>query len=398
MGHLRGEYLVSAKGGKLYGFINGMQHAGICCRKQHCKGDTFFFVCEKRNCGAIKKLAEGYGVTLAFTLRPTLSAFLFRYRFRMGIPIGILLSGAFLFYCSNIVMKIEIIGNELATETEILAILEEQGVRSGSWIPSISFSTCEHAIRAGVEEFAWVGMRHTGNRLVIEVMEADPTPEMLEERIPSNLIASVDGQIVSVSVACGQLMKLVGEPVKKGELLVSGVTTDLTGHTTIRHALGEIIGQYEQTQQFACAYIQEANLPTGEKESLSYFDFFTWHIPLGRKTDAPQNCIRTGSHSWFSFLGKELPLGIYRETRQICQVKTVTYTKEEAEQNLTEQEQRYQENFLKEVELLDKKIAVLETENGLVWDVTYTLQGNIGVQQELWIRSGETDTISPENP
>ena len=36
--HLRGEYKAAAAGGKLYAFINAMQKAGVCCRKQRCQG------------------------------------------------------------------------------------------------------------------------------------------------------------------------------------------------------------------------------------------------------------------------------------------------------------------------------------------------------------------------
>lgn len=86
------------------------------------------------------------------------------------------------------------------------------------------------------------GMRHTGNRLVVEVMERTPEPEMQNTRKPSNIIASQDGQIVSVSIYRGQLMKIVGDPVQKGDLLVSGLYTDETGHTGIKHAMGSSSG------------------------------------------------------------------------------------------------------------------------------------------------------------
>ena len=41
--HLRGEYKAAAAGGKLYAFINAMQKAGVCCRKQHCQGTHISF-------------------------------------------------------------------------------------------------------------------------------------------------------------------------------------------------------------------------------------------------------------------------------------------------------------------------------------------------------------------
>ena len=55
------------------------------------------------------------------------------------------------------------------------------------------------------------------------------------------------------------------------------------------------------------------------------------------------------------------------------------------QQNLKEQEQRYADNFLDQVEILDKKITVLEKEDGIDWVVSYTLEGEIAVQQELFL-------------
>lgn len=384
--HLRGEYRAVASGGKLYSFLNAMQSAGICCRGQRCMGDTYQFRFYEKYRTAVEELAQQYGVTLQLITRRTLRQFLHRYRFRFGIPLGLLLTGGLLFYGSNIVMEIDVIGNETATTAEITAILEECGVTRGRWIPSIDFSMCEHTLRAGVDELAWVGMRHTGNRLVVEVMERDPVPKMLEDRVPSNIVSAQDGQIVSVSIYCGQLMKLVGEPVQKGDLLVSGVVTDETGHLGIRHSLGSIIGQYEQTETFTCSYEQQLRTSTGETTARKYLDIFTWHIPLGNKDDPYEDSIKTTGYSWFSLLGAELPIGIYRETYHEYRSKTLTLTPEEAKQNLEEQVQRYEDNFLDEVEILDKKTAALETEDGIQWTVTYTLQGEIGVQQELFIQ------------
>ena len=230
-----------------------------------------------------------------------------------------------------------------------------------------------------------MGMRHTGNRLVVEILERTPEPEMQMTRKPSNIIAAQDGHIVSVSIYRGQLMKLVGEPVRKGDLLVSGLYTDETGHVGIRHAMGSIIGQYEQTEQFFCPYTQELRRPTGAVTTRKYLDLFTWHLPLG-STDSPYaDSIRTSGYHWFSLFGRELPLGIYQESFHEYRTRLLTLTPAEAAQNVEEQIQRYEDNFLAQTEILEKKTTVLETEDGVTYTVIYTLQGEIGVQQELYL-------------
>ncbi len=383
--HVRRIYQAKAKGGKLYSFINSLFKNGIYCRNQSCKGDTYQFQFYAGKRKEVESLAEFYHVTLQLQPYMTLRELLHRYRFRFGIPIGVLLSFGILFYCSNIVMEIDIVGNKNASSAKISAVLEECGVKRGSWIPSISFATCEHKLRAAVEELAWVGIRHTGNRLVVEVMEATPKLEMQETQHPSNIVSAYDGQIVSVSIYRGQLMRLVGDAVQKGELLVSGIVTDETGHLGIRHAMGSIIGQYQQTETFSCEYVQEIRSQTGRESTATYFDLFTFHIPLGKSEDPYQDSVLTTSQQFFSFLGKDLPIGIYRKTYHEYRTKTIFLTEEEAQINLKEQVDRYEENFLQDVTILDKKNTVLKSENGVEWTITYTLQGEIGVQREVFI-------------
>ena len=173
---LHGDLQIIASGGKLYSFLNAMQSVGICCRKQQCRGNSYRFYIYEKTRKPVQALAEQYGVTLQITPQKTLRYFLHRYRFRFGIPAGLLLVAGLLFYGSNIIMTIDVIGNETVSEQEILAVLQEDNVQRGSWIPSLDLANCEHHLRAGIESLAWVGIRHTGNRLVVEVMEATPQP------------------------------------------------------------------------------------------------------------------------------------------------------------------------------------------------------------------------------
>ena len=202
---LHGDLQIIASGGKLYSFLNAMQSAGICCRKQQCRGNSYRFYIYEKARKPVQALAEQYGVTLQITPQKTLRYFLHRYRFRFGIPAGLLLVAGLLFYGSNIIMTIDVIGNETVSEQEILAVLQEDNVQRGSWIPSLDLANCEHHLRAGIESLAWVGIRHTGNRLVVEVMEATPQPEMLRSRVPCNVVAERDAQIVSFTVQSGQV-------------------------------------------------------------------------------------------------------------------------------------------------------------------------------------------------
>ena len=63
----------------------------------------------------------------------------------------------------------------------------------------------------------------------------------------------------------------------------------------------------------------------------------------------------------------------------------LTFTPEEAQQDLQEQMERYETNFLQETEILNRETNVTESEDCAVLTVTYTLRGEIGMQQELLV-------------
>ena len=108
--HLRSEYHAAAAGGRLYAFVNAMHAAGICCKKQRCEENIYQFRFYAKHRKAVEQLAQTYHVQLTLTPRKTLQQFLHQYRFRFGIPLGILFSAALIFYCSNIVMEIDVTG------------------------------------------------------------------------------------------------------------------------------------------------------------------------------------------------------------------------------------------------------------------------------------------------
>jgi hypothetical protein len=62
------------------------------------------------------------------------------------------------------------------------------------------------------------------------------------------------------------------------------------------------------------------------------------------------------------------------------------FTLEEAKQDLEQQNQRYILNFLQDKEILDQTVTYTEKETALECTVSYTLKGEIGVQQELFLQ------------
>lgn len=335
----------------------------------------------------MRKLAEQYGMVVTETPCKTLQFFLWQHRLRFGIPIGMILASCFLIYCCNVVMLIEVQGNATISDEKICAVLEECGVKRGSFMGTVPFRRCEHQLRAAIPELCRVAMRHTGNRLVVEVTETPEEVAPLEKRVPCNIVSAYDAEITGVTVRSGQLLCAVKEPVQKGTLLVSGVQLDEEGNIRLRHAMADIEGIYQIEETFSCAYEQTIRTSSGREQTKTSLDFFTLELPLS-KSQKPYAYGQTMTERTpLTIFGKSLPIAICQETNREYTETVLQFTPEEAKQDLEQQIQRYERNFLTDVEILEKQVMDTKKETALCSTVSYTLKGEIGISKEIFAKA-----------
>lgn len=383
---LRGCVKLNASGKNLYKFINKIHSSRIYCFKQYVRNGVFYAEIYRHDLKSVLRYAEEYDVEIKHFEYETISKKFIKHKKRVGLAIGICLAVAASLYFSSIVVTIDIRGNSSVSDSVILAALEELDIKRGSQIDDIDFAYCEKELRLMVDGVSWAAIRHTGNRVVVEVTEIVEKPEMLQERMPCNVVAEKSAQIIYTSVYDGQLMRIVGDYVMAGDLLISGVIEDTKGHVTKHHAMGEIIGIYEETVIFSEAYSSEIYQPTGNTADEKYLMLFNLKIPLfiGKNDFGTLSC--ESYEEKFKFFGKEIPMSIVREKLTETKLSTREYTDEELEKIIMEKIYLYEKNFLSSEKILEREIVPIKKEDSLTYTVTYTLEGDIGIQKEIFIK------------
>lgn len=383
---LRGCIKINASGKKLYSFINMIHNGRICCFEQYCRKNIFYANIYRHDLKTVRSFANECGVELKYCEYETVSKKIIRYRKRIGIFFGILIAAAATLYFSNIVVTIDIQGNTSVSDKVILAALEELDIKQGSYIDDINFTYCEKELRLMIDKVSWAGIRHTGNRIVVEVTELVEKPEMLQDRMPCNVMADKSAQITYTSVYDGMLMRIVGDYVMQGDMLISGVVEDSTGHVTKHHAMGKIVGIYEETAVFTGEYKEELYQPTGNISNEKYLKLFNIKIPLFISKNDYNTSNDEVSERKINFLGKSLPIGIIREKITETKLSVHEYTDEELDADIMGKIYLYEKNFLNDVKMISREIKSEKNENSLVYTVTYTLEGDIGAQHEIFIK------------
>ncbi len=381
-----GRIRIEAKGNLLYKFINKLKDEKIYCKEQHMKGDTFYFTARRSKKKAIILISKEFGIELTLKEEPSLTGWILKYKNRLGIPIGIILGVGLLIYCSNIVMIIDIEGNEILSDREILTVLEECSVKRGKFIGDIDFYKSEIYVKSCFDEIAWIGMRHTGNRLVVEIMETAERPEMMHNRIPCHIVADKTAQITKTSVTSGQLIKKEGETVKEGDVIVNGIRADEYGKVTFYHSMASITGVYEEEATFFCPSVQTERNFSGNVTEEKVLDIFSFKIPLTFDKNPYEDYNVKIQESPMTLFGKKLPISIDKKLFMEYKSREVLLDDDQMKENLQEQVKLYEENFLSECKIIKRKCKITKKETATVMTVSYIIEGEIGKEKELFIK------------
>ena len=383
---LLGRIKINAEGRELYHFINEIHSRKIGISGQYVKAGVLYGEVERASLKQIRSLADELDIKLAEFELPTLSKKLLSRRYRIGLFLGILIVLSAFLYLSNVIVTIEIQGSETVSKSEILSALEELGIEEGTPFGQINYVLSENKLRLMVDGISWVGMHRTGNRLVVEVTEIVPKPEMLNERLPCNVVASRDAEIVYTSVLDGQLMHIVGDYVFAGDMLINGVTSDATGHVTLHHAMGEIQGIYKETVNFEGQFTRVRKIPTGETGSRRILKLFGIKIPLSLGKPDFEYYTSNEENEPLMILGKQLPISLQTtEYQENSRIET-TLSEEELRGELEEKIYLYEKNFLSDCEILERKITEKKDADTLTLTVEYKVKGDICTQKEILVK------------
>lgn len=178
------------------------------------------------------------------------------------------------------------------------------------------------------------------------------------------------------------LVPMLYDGVKKGDLLISGTVDGKLDHDYYVHAMGEIIGRYDEKVAFTQKYCESVR-EYGESFERKSLYLFGLKIPLylNKKVDFTYDYSEYLELS--EVFGLEIPVGILHSEYKTYEVRENVYSTEEVKSMLEEKAARYEKNFYdgEDIVIVDKKTSLNETEEGITAEITYTLEGDIGVPQ-----------------
>jgi len=236
------------------------------------KGAVCYCPCYRK--ALLQKRFLHEGLTAEFSSLRGFPAFLYRHRLRVGALLGIVFGILLTVFSGEFIWQIEITGNELMTDGEVLTLLRDEGVYEGAYAKDIDALAVANRILQK-SDLAFIGVNIVGNRVEAVVLEEKRGEEEKKDPAPSNVVAKKNGVIVSVILESGVSKLRAGQTVSQGELLISGVNELRNGGYHYQAARGQVFAETLNEITIRQSLIRYEKRYTGEiyeEKSIIFFN------------------------------------------------------------------------------------------------------------------------------
>ena len=154
----------------------------------------------------------------------------------LSLFIGFLLT----YPLTTLVWDLRVSSDEYIEEERVISALREVGFGEGSSWHTFDKEHIEAELLAKMPEIAWISINRSGTVAYVElrIKKGDEAPPTTSYEV-SNIIAAKDGVIDEIIVESGVAMVAVGDVVRAGDILISGVIETEYG-TILTEARGSV--------------------------------------------------------------------------------------------------------------------------------------------------------------
>ncbi len=345
-----------------------------------------------RDYKSIRSFARKSRVKLKIEKKCGYPFFLKKYKPRFGVLIGVAVFSLIVFFMSQFVWTIDIVGLNTISEAKVLSALEESGLYVGMYKRNISFKTIERDTMLLLDEIGWMSVNVINSHASVEIKEKAKQPEVDDYKIPANVKAKRDGVILSINTSEGDSYFESGSAVVKDQLLVSAVVEDQLGGVKLVRADSEIIAETSRSKTFSVlknSKVQEFLKPAVRRE----LEIFSLKLPISFSFADENNSVINYKTESAELFDTVLPLSVTEKTIYEIKKEDKIYSKKEARNLLKNYCSLYEGFELSECKIKDRKYNFFETDTHYCLTVNFTCEEDIAYQQEINIDNADLTQI-----
>lgn len=325
----------------------------------------------------IRPAARKAGVRLRVTKKRGLPFAAAKYKARRGLLAGAAAAAALVYFLSGFVWTVEINGTENVSQSKILGVLAENGLRPGILRSSLDVSRIKRETLLDIEELGWLSVNLSGGRATVEVREKAEKPPVNTRQKPRNIMARCDGVITGCKVRNGALEITKGSGVVKGQMLVSGVLP--TERNTVRYvcADADIYADVNSVKEITIPKTVSYNSITENKAVTKRFFLFNFSLPCSFAYQGFTNAVYTAESENFMLNGTVLPAGFSTRTASGISAENRAVTKAQAQKSAEAALALYEVFEKGGSKIKSRTIKISEDKNAYTVKASYIFNENI---------------------
>lgn len=287
--------------------ISALLRRGLAARMDQNGNILVPFFKRKRYFSALKKIdyeiVESGGIPVI----------LMNIRHRAGIFAALALVIAIYIFSSFYIWDIRIDGNENIPDSVILNELSNVGFGVGRGWGSITRSDAEWAFLEASQSIGWININRRGSVAYVTVKEKTVPPQDTDAVAFSNIVAARDCIIEEISVRAGVAAVKVGDTVRAGDLLISGVLPGESGGGFVA-ADGVVLGRVSEEISVEVPKTESDTVLEGEKLYSSTLKIFNFRINIFKRYGKKdKGCAIIEDVKEYTLLGKyRIPISLER--------------------------------------------------------------------------------------
>ncbi len=389
---LRGYFEFTVEGKFPERFLNLTARRGIILWNIKGEKDRVTACARDKDKAAAVSFAKKTGAVLTVTKRHGLPLFCKKRRNRWGIPAGLMAGVIVYSIMSAYIWNIEIIVPRDINSYEVRQQLRELGFTEGTSFRGEEINRIERELILRDDRIGWVSINIQGANATVRLTSkktANENKKSSEKNRASNMIASEDGVITGIKARRGTPAVKPGTAVRKGDLLISGVTEYNNNTSVFSDSEGEVTALVKRSYSI-CTPLSISEICFSDKETIKKeARIFTLPVPLSLEGEPEEKCIRTENNARLTLPGGVIPIS-FREIRS-KPYSTVnrSISGKEASEQLKKRELLLElfisgegKNIIK-----DKKITVTETSGGCTLKAEYELECDICKKNYIELRN-----------
>ena len=295
--------------------ISCLTNSNVRCSRIKSINERIYFEISLYNIEKVKKILTDEGFFYKIIKYKGLPKLFFKLYKRIGILVGITIFLVLVYYSSRHIWSIDVIGNSVVTDEEIICMLESLGCGVGSKIDDIDFDELHNRFLIECKDISWISVNMDGVKANVEVKEVKRGKK--EHTGNANIVASEDGQIELITLIKGKTQVEIGDVVKSGDILISGVESYREGENTFyRNADGCVMAKVNRIIKAQVNEKKNLKTKTGNYEKRISLKIFNLNINLfGKGGNRYEECdIITENRQLVLFGVVELPVWINTES------------------------------------------------------------------------------------